>query len=148
MSGRIEYRTNTASTAQIATHLSHCDDNFIPRLSARIAIPEYAAKLVSNAERFEAWSDGVLVGLVAAYCNDRDRRTAFVSSVSVLPAWMGKGIASALLTQCIAHVRYQHMQLLQLDVASNNLPAIRLYEKHGFVVHRSDAQFLTATLHP
>ncbi|MDD2702123.1 MAG: GNAT family N-acetyltransferase [Sideroxydans sp.] len=148
MSANIEYRVNTASAAQIAAHLSHCDDSFIPRLSERVDIRAYADKLAENAVRFEAWAEGMLIGLVAAYCNDQERRTAFITSVSVLPAWTGKGIASTLLAQCISHVRDQHMQLLQLEVASNNLPALKLYEKHGFVVRSSDAQFVTATLQP
>lgn len=148
MSDRIEYRTNTASAAQIAAHLTQCNDSFIPKLSARVDICAYADKLASKAVRFEAWSEDVLIGLVAAYCNDLEQRTAFITSVSVLPEWTGKGIASALLAQCIAHVRELRMRRLQLEVARDNQPAIKLYERHGFVIGNSDAQFVTATLQP
>ena len=97
MSAAIEYRLNMASAAQIAEHLLRCDADFVPPLSGRVEIRDYAQKIASKATRFEAWSGGTLVGLVAAYCNDRDKRIAFITSVSVLREWTGKGIAARLM---------------------------------------------------
>ena len=61
----VHYRANTASTVQIAEHLLCCDPDFVPKLSERVDIPDYAEKIVNKATRFEAWSNGTLVGLVA-----------------------------------------------------------------------------------
>jgi ribosomal protein S18 acetylase RimI-like enzyme len=132
MSGEIRYRHNTSTERDVAEHLQCCDASFIPRLSARTDLPEYSHKITSKAERFEAWSTDRLVGLVAAYCNDMNTRIAYITSVSVLQEWTGKGIARRLVDDCVDHARGIGMTRIALEVFSDNLPAIRLYEGRGF----------------
>lgn len=146
MSENIEFGSNKASEAQIAGHLSHCDADFVPRLSDRVEIAEYAKKIAGKAMRFEAWSGNELVGLVAAYCNDREKRIAYITSVSVLREWTGKGIAASLMQQCIEHAKTSGMRQISLEVAGNNAPAIKLYEKSGFVAGKTNGPFVTMEL--
>ena len=84
MQAAVDYLSNKASEAEIAEHLSRCDADFVPPLSGRVEINDYAKKIASKATRFEAWSGGTLVGLVAAYCNDQEKHIAYITSVSVL----------------------------------------------------------------
>ena len=127
-------RRNCATAADIGAHLRACDDSFVPPLSRRVEIVTYAAKIVARAERFEAWTDDGLVGLLAAYCNELELRVAFVTSVSVVPEWQGQGIASELLRSCIAYVRQGSIQRIELEVDLRNPAAALLYKKHGFAV--------------
>lgn len=147
MSGTIDFEVNTASEAQIAVHLSHCDDHFVPRLGDRVEINGYARKIAGNAMRFEAWSGNELVGLVAAYCNDQDQRIAYVTSVSVLREWTGKGVAARLMERCVDYARTTGKRQIRLEVASANAPAFGLYEKFGFVAGKVDKPFVTMELH-
>ena len=133
MTVAVEFLENWASEAEIAEHLQSCDADFMPPLRVRVEIREYAQKIASKSTRFEAWSGGALVGLVATYCNDQETRIAHITSVSVLKGWTGKGIAARLLGQCIAHAKAVGMQQISLEVAGDNMPAIKLYEKNGFV---------------
>ena len=142
MSVAVEYLKNNASEVQIIEHLSRCNADFVPLLSGRIDINDYAKKIASKAIRFEAWSGGKLVGLVAAYCNDRETRIAYITSVSVLKAWTGKGIAARLMSQCAEHAKASGMRQISLEVASDNTPAIKLYEKSGFVASEANAPFI------
>jgi len=146
MNTAIEYLLNKASAVQIAEHLSRCDADFVPPLSGRVEIKDYARKIASNATRFEAWSGGTLVGLVAAYCNDREKRIAYITSVSVLREWTGKGIASHLMSRCVEHARASGMRQMSLEVASGNAPAIELYEERGFIAGKADAPLITMAL--
>jgi ribosomal protein S18 acetylase RimI-like enzyme len=138
MNDHIKYHVNKASAAEIAEHLSCCDSNFIPPLSHRIMIGEYADKISAQAERFEAWSGERLVGLVAAYCNDRENRMAFITSVSVAKAWTDRGIATMLMTQCIEYARAAGMRQIGLEVANQNVPALRMYDKFNFTVSKAN----------
>lgn len=147
MSKSVEFGLNKASEAQIACHLQRCDPDFVPRLSDRVEISDYARKIASKAMRFEAWAGDMLVGLVAAYCNDHEQRIAYITSISVLREWKGKGIAAKLMKQCIEHVKGAGMRQIGLDVASNNAPAIGLYEKSGFIVGKTNAPFVTMNLY-
>lgn len=146
MSEIVEFRLNRASEQDIADHLSYCDGSFVPPLSARVDICEYAKKIASHATRFEAWSGGRLVGLVAVYCNDQEKRIAYITSVSLLHQWMGKGIAATLMAQCIEHMKMLGMRQISLQVATDNVPAIKLYEKSGFVAGSMKPPFVTMNL--
>lgn len=146
MGAAVDYRSNTASEADILSHLWCCDADFVPPLQSRIDLPDYANRIIGNAIRFEAWANDALVGLVAAYCNDYDRRIAYITSVSVLKAWNGGGIAGCLMNQCIEYGKASGMQQVRLEVARDNTPAIHLYEKSGFVADQVDTPFVAMRL--
>lgn len=146
MSAAIRYLFNAASADQIAAHLSLCDAEFVPPLSGRVEIENYARKIASKAIRLEAWSGGTLVGLVAVYCNDMEKGIAYITSVSVLREWTGKRVAGQLLSRCIEYAKTSGMQQLSLEVADANAPAIKLYEGSGFVVGKTNPPFVTMHL--
>jgi len=141
----IEFRLNHASESKLAEHLRCCDADFIPPLSHRVEIETYAEKIKQKAMRFEAWSDNKLIGLVAAYLNN-EKKCGFITSVSVLRDWTGKGVAGKLMKQCIRHAISSDMRQLKLEVAANNHPAISLYDKNGFTASSTDTQFVTMNL--
>jgi ribosomal protein S18 acetylase RimI-like enzyme len=143
----VEYLSNKASEAEIAEHLSRCDADFVPPLSGRFEIKDYAEKIASKATRFEAWSGVTLAGFVAFYCNDQEKHIAYITSVSVLRNWTGKGIAYRLMKQCIEHAKALGMRQISLEVASGNTSAIKLYEKIGFVADRANAPFVVMNLY-
>jgi GNAT superfamily N-acetyltransferase/SAM-dependent methyltransferase len=146
MSAVDEYLSNKASAEEIAEHLSCCDADFVPRLSGRVEIKDYAKKIVSRATRFEAWSGGILVGLAAVYCNDLESRIAYITSFSVLSKWTGKGIAARLMNLCIEYAKRSGMRQIRLEVASGNTPAIRLYEKNGFAAGKTSTPIVIMSL--
>jgi len=146
MNEQIKFGLNSSSKAQVEEHLRACDADFVPLLSHRVKIEKYAAKIEQKAMRFEAWFDNKLIGLVATYFNDQDKQSAFITSVSVLREWTGKGLASQLMKQCIRHAKATNMKQLNLEVAIDNYPAISLYEKSGFTISKTDTSFVTMNL--
>lgn len=147
MTKAIEFGQNKASAAEIAEHLFCCDPEFVPPLASRVDIDSYAKKIFGNAMRFEAWSDDRLIGLLAAYCNDNETRTAYVTTVSVAPERARKGLAAQLLQHCIAHASASGMRQIRLEVAGTNLPAIGLYHKNGFIARAANTPFIIMELH-
>lgn len=144
MNTRIDYRIDTAAESEIASHLISCDADFVPPLSSRVEIRDYARKLFSNSRRFEAWSNGTLIAMLACYCNSGT--SAFVTSVSVLKAWTGKGIAGELLKNCREYVKAQGLSSITLEVSNANIAALKLYEKCGFTAEISKEKVITMTL--
>ena len=136
MSAAVEWCVNRADETEITRHLGNCDGDFVPPLSDRVRIGEYAQKIAAHAERFEAWSDGELVGLVAAYCNDREKGIVFVTSVSVQHEWQGKGLASHLMERCVRHAKTSGFRRVELEVDGTNTAAITLYLKQGFRISK------------
>lgn len=63
----------------------------------------------------------------------------YISNLCVDPDWRRMGIGKALLNALIA----QHpLEPISLDVLADNLPAIALYEKSGFIIQSSYNGFL------
>ena len=127
----LQFRRDTATTDDVHAHLMRCDADFTPPLSSRLALEDYAAKLAERAARFEAWDEGRLVGLVAAYVTP-GAPEAFISNVSVVPELRGHGVAAALVADCIDRARGSGAATLTLEVATADRTAGRFYEKLGF----------------
>jgi ribosomal protein S18 acetylase RimI-like enzyme len=142
----LRFAVNESTPDQVLSHLAVCAPHFDPPLDHRVALPEYAARLAAQADRFECWSAAQLVGLVAVYCNAHDRGDAFVSNVSVDPRFARIGIAARLMAQAINHARGRAFARMSLQVSREAEPAAALYHKLGFAVNeRSDGTF-TMTL--
>ena len=127
----LEYRRDTATADDVHAHLTRCDADFTPPLSARLDLGDYAAKLAERAARFEAWDGGQLVGLVAAYLTP-GAPEAFISNVSVVSELRGRGVAAALVADCVDRARGSGAATLTLEVATADRAAGRFYEKFGF----------------
>jgi ribosomal-protein-alanine N-acetyltransferase len=80
------------------------------------------------------------------YCNDPASGTAYITSISVAPAFARRGIASALLAASMAHARAAGMRAIALEVDANNSAARRLYETHGFAATGSRGTSLQMSL--
>ena len=146
MSDAPVFRRNESTAKQIAAHLFACDVDFVPPLGGRVDIEAYAGKLAARADRFEAWAGGEMIGLVAAYCNDDRRAAAFITSVSVLSCWHGRGIASQLISLCIEYVQGLGYERLKLEVDSCNAAALGLYKRQGFSVECTNGRELSMFL--
>jgi GNAT superfamily N-acetyltransferase len=143
MNSVVQFAINKASAAQVEHHLRCCDAQFVPRLSLRVDLVAYAEKLVQRATGFEAWSEGELVGLVAAYFDNIEQRLAHITNVSVVDAWKGQGIAATLVQQCLDHAKRSGMHTISLEVSADNAAARRLYDKAGFQTVNPQAGNLT-----
>ena len=125
---QVRYAVNTVSKKQIEVYFAELDSFFTPSLSSRLNIEEYAEKISTRAERFEAWSGNRLVGMVNVYMNDTTTREAFITNVSVHPDFQRQGIAHALLESCFAQARLRGFLRVTLRVSPANKGAIKLYE--------------------
>lgn len=56
----------------------------------------------------------------------------YISNVAVSPAYRRQGIADALIDRLDAICREHALSFVSLEVRAGNVPAIALYEKHGF----------------
>lgn len=145
----ILYKKKTANLNDISLHLMACDESFIPALSSRINISEYAQKIYDKAITFEAWNKkSELIGLIAAYFSLQEFGIAFITNVSVNKNNKGKGIASQLLSNCIEYALKTKSKEIKLEVNIENTPAIAFYKKHHFThtVTKKDSIFLTYQL--
>jgi len=66
------------------------------------------------------------------------KQVALISDMYVKPEFRRRGIGSLLLEKCFEHLRKLDIKHVMLSVLSNNLAAVKFYEKHGFKICRYD----------
>jgi len=137
---------NKSNATEIAGHLKECNCQFVPKLSSRINIDQYANKIFEKAVRFEAINQGKIIGLVAIYCNDEKKSSAYITSVSVKKDYQGMGIGSELLDAGIKYVKTLEFKSIELEVSSMNIKAINLYEKKNFILHNNNSELVLMRL--
>ncbi len=120
-----------ASAEQVAEHFTLCDSSFVPPLSDRVNITDYARKVTTFALCIEGWHNASLMGLLCMYCDDVDKG-AFITNVSVIPAFRRKGVANLLISHAIEKVREKGISKINLEVDNANEPAQCLYRRLGF----------------
>ena len=76
-----------------------------------------------------ALADGAVVGY-AGLCDYPDE--AFVQTIAVAPAAQGQGLGARLLEALLTEAARRGQRSVSLEVRADNLPAQRLYERHGF----------------
>ncbi len=85
---------------------------------------------------------------VAGFCVNwieeaESTREGWIEAVGVIPAWRGRGIASALMAKSLQLFQAEGLKQAALDVdAENPTGALRLYEKHGFTIARESIHFV------
>lgn len=79
-----------------------------------------------------AWKNGEIVGdaSLSGFSRRMSHRAEF--GISVAKSEWGLGIGSALLHKCIAYAKEHTIELINLEVRSDNIRAIHVYEKYGF----------------
>ena len=123
---------DTSDARDIENHLLECDSRFLPPLSSRVNLSDYATKMEKLADRFEAWDEDRLVGLVAAYIRSSDKIEGFISSVSLCDDFQGQGVGSLLMQRCLASASAYGLAKLSLEVAEQDTRACAFYVKLGF----------------
>lgn len=124
------YKINQATEHDIFSHFDATDECFILYLQRRVNIVDYVKKIVAKSIKFEAWHDDKLVGFVAIYINSNT--TSYITNVSVAKNYIGKGIATTLMNNCIKYARAIGILTIELEVLKVNFQARSLYQKLEF----------------
>lgn len=126
--------------------ISALDMYFIPTISSRTSIVDYAEKLGKNADIFVVCDFNQDVGLCAIYTNKPV--FAYITAIGVLPHMARRGLGRRLINKSIDLCRSKKMQKIGLEVWPTNIPALSLYEKMGFslVEYRGDSLYMEYTL--
>ncbi|HET9588393.1 MAG TPA: GNAT family N-acetyltransferase [Anaerolineales bacterium] len=70
--------------------------------------------------------------------SSKTRHSAWIWGVYVTPAWRGLRVAEELVSASLAWAEAKEIVVVKLGVASTNVPAIRCYERSGFVIYGTE----------
>lgn len=87
---------------------------------------KYAASMIVNSENNEEYS------LVEWPCDAKGDEVFVIHALGVMPEYHGKGVSGKMVQHAISLAKAENKKAMRLDVLAGNLPAERLYPKHGF----------------
>jgi RimJ/RimL family protein N-acetyltransferase len=87
-----------------------------------------------------AWHEGLLLGMTGVRLDysAKTRHSALIWGVYVQPEWRGRQLGEAIIKACLAWAVNHGATIAKLGVATNNLPAIRCYERCGFEIYGTE----------
>ena len=77
-----------------------------------------------------------LIGLIAIYNNESEKE-GYLTNFSVDPNYVGSGIGTSLLNECVEYFKSLRYGLIRLEVFNLNHRALEFYKKRGFDVYKS-----------
>ena len=139
----VDYKIKESTQKDLFLHLQQCDPAFLEKLRAKVNLTDYSQKLADKSITFEAWDKLRLLGLVAAYFNE-ETKVGFISNVSVVTSYNGKGIAGELIEMTKKYAMDKHFSKLALEVDCENRNAIAFYIKNEFKTEsvKGDSMFM------
>ncbi|SHJ73762.1 Acetyltransferase (GNAT) domain-containing protein [Tangfeifania diversioriginum] len=118
---------------KIAEILTHYDDYFIPKISDRKNIVEYARKLSSNATFILAKNKRKIVGFTAFYFNPVPK-TTYLTLIATDRNLQGTGIGKSMIYKLIEFCTTHNSAGILLEMRANNLKLFNFYDSLGFEV--------------
>ena len=105
---------------------------------AALSDEDWRTRLTRNFA-YGVFAGGELGGIAGFYVESgaKTRHRGHLVGVYTRPAFRGTGASRQLLAEVIGEAG-KHVQFLYLQVTQKNLPAVRLYERMGFVVYGKD----------
>ncbi len=105
--------------------------------------PNTSEEIAYRAEMSISPHDGILLlrsdAATVGYCwtctlGDAPHSIGVISMIGIDPAFRGKGLSKPVLLAGMEYLRSQDVKYIQLDVDSENTPAVKLYSSIGFKV--------------
>lgn len=93
----------------------------------------YLEKLSNHAELIVHQKNNEILGFVFFYCNDPNRIFSYITLIATSDSARGIGIGTALINYVLNLTKLRGFKFCHLEVRKNNEPALKLYEKIGFI---------------
>jgi streptothricin acetyltransferase len=108
----------------------------------QLEMTRYRLEQSKNALVMVAEAEGRLVAILEVE-SEPWRNTALVWALFVDKAWRGQGVGAKLLREAEKWAKRKRLRAVVLETQTNNIPAIRFYEKQGYAIAGFDRYFYT-----
>ena len=128
----IKYSIDKATVEELSTYFKASDELFDPPLRSFVDIEAYALKIRNLARTIEAWDNGKLIGYVAAYLNDENKKEGFVLNMSVFHEYRKHKVFQTLCKILIDTAKEEGYERLLFEVLKKERLLIELYRRSGY----------------
>ena len=96
-------------------------------------LSEWIDKILKIGDPLAIIKDGNIIAFLLLYCNKFDTLEAYICNVYVEEQFRGCKLSKILVEEAIAICKSRNFKTINLDVAENNIAAIKVYSQCGFV---------------
>lgn len=132
----------TALWVDLATDQCRHGSHLVADGNASVARERLAGRVVADGLRVAGGDD--LVGFVTFELErgryEQDRSRGLVHDLYVVPEWRDKGIGSRLLSAAETALADRGAEVVAVQALAPNTAARRMYERHGYTVHRVEME--------
>lgn len=126
-------RSGRITLEELKQSLHDIDKDFVPSLSERVDLDEYAERMMSRAKFVvERDQNAVVKGIVAVYVDDEKSPNGFITHVATNKEYRNQGVAKRLITKTMAYCLKAGKT--GVDLCTYNPAALSLYQKIGFEI--------------
>lgn len=130
---------NTNNFERFSSLVNELDSAYIPQISSLVCITEYINKLFSMAEILLLRYNQLDIGTCVIYINDEQSKTAYISSIGILPKYQHYGFGTELINASLDRVLDKGFIAVELEVFNENMKAYDFYIKNGFIIKETRA---------
>lgn len=127
------YQPHEYDDEKMYRFLKETDDYFIPALSERVNLKEWAKKISSNAVVFELVVDNSIIGIGATYYNDAPA-FSFGTFVCVKKEYQKEMYGVDLIQRMIDYAKENGSAGFKCEVRKSNKPLVKFYKLLGFEI--------------
>lgn len=135
---KIELVQKKYSSNKIEKYLKNNANIFVPSLSSRVNINLFSKKIFKNATQFWVFNKKEIIGFAAVYLNDKICNKAYITSISLIDSYQGKGIGEKILCEIFNYSRDKNFKTISLEVNKQNIKAKFFYFKMGFKIEKNN----------
>lgn len=118
---------------ELEAFLCKIDSLFPVPLSQKQNLHDFAIKLAEKATILVEYENDEIIAAVAGYTENVIDNLGYISIAATLPEAQGKGLASKLVREFLEEAESKGLKAVHLYAVAGNIPAMRVYQKLGFV---------------
>jgi ribosomal protein S18 acetylase RimI-like enzyme len=137
----IQFQTlEKSSTEEILEVFNSSFSDYIVPL--QLTIPQLKGKITNDSVRMElsvgAFEAGKLVGFILhGYDKINGKTVVYNAGTGIIPEKRGNGLTAQLYEYILPFLKAENTDIVRLEVLTENIPALKTYEKTGFKVVRN-----------
>lgn len=116
--------------AELVSFIYSIDDDFTPRLSARICVENWVSKFFPIADIIYAKDEEAIIAMIVVYANDMISRKGYITFIGTSSKYRSLGIGTELLNISFDIMKKRGISSVELH--TNNEKAAKLYMRCGF----------------
>lgn len=127
-------RKGPNSVERLIKILSDIDSDFIFPTDEKLKLDQYAVKLLNHAYNFILIDEEREIGVISIYANDQETKTAFASTIGILPSYRGRNLALQLVKFAMEFSKEVGMEKGRAEISKDNSKWLKFLLRQGFEI--------------